>query len=277
MKALIIAILTLIPVDTSFIVPKTAIRFGPLENSSNFSTKRIISTHIQATKNWVSDESQLFIVTKDSFFSSGEARNKMSVYQSYNGRNYYYYDIPVRSEAFKIEVWNVDVSVKSGETTWCYDIYPSKLYKIRDPNKQIMFGVCDTVPDVGVMSLLLGSYLTFSDSYDNGFSAYQEIQNNFLSKWKDGYNGQYLSTSYIYDYTREEYELNDPSLKKTHEVSLEQKISELKGQYDSNAHKSASHPTSVIFTAIFLALIILCTAGTSVIIWIFQKRKNDKG
>lgn len=235
------------------------------ENTSNFVTQRI--WFCVSNKNYTIEGSELSFVSKGSVNSS-EKTFLIQNQKNWDGGMYYFVDIPITHSMFKI------LSIKQGkilqETKWVYNILPTKLYEVWDESNIIRTRNADVhSPDAYILTLFLSAYLSNDPSYENGYSAYRDIQKSWLSFYSGATNGN-LENTYFYDYSDYDYLIKDQLPPKTVLKSAKEKINELENSYNELPRKE-SITVKKNKTIGLLFLMFSCVVSTFV--WLLMRRK----
>lgn len=235
---------------------------------SKVETMRIVLYSIDSDLSF--DSFRLCLETKDGIFVSSSVSYELKHYQNWNSNLFYYCDVPLTVRALKIQSYWLTNGTLFGETKWCYDIFPARLYKFYKSGSKMTCGPCNLSPDAGALSLELASLSASNSSYVNGYSGFGDFEVYWLKYYSDGLGSQFLSSTYIVDC------VND-CVGQSRKISLTEKISELREQYNQNAHfSSPSELTRIYFSLFFLGLTFLF-ASLLFSLLIFHKTKRKIG
>lgn len=209
-----------------------------ITTNCTYKTKRIWV--ICSNSEYLSAGRSLNIQVKETVVSKTQDPVAMNSCKTFKGGSFYYFDVAKSTECFRIEsIQSPNLVVY--KTDWVCDIKTSLVYEITpDVSAGIRSRTTDVEdkrhPDAQILALLLSSYITFDSSYENGYGGYAELKDAWISKYIGNYGtivGPDLSNTFIYDYTKEEYENRYIDDKKTRKLSVSDKITELSNAYST--------------------------------------------
>lgn len=240
------------------------------QESSSISSKRLwfnITNDV-----FLKDLTHLEIEWKnDSAFGSTNSKT-LNTLKNYNGGTYYYVDVPIKCESIRICSKNSDNAIMSS-TKWKTNLYPARLYEVFNHSNILRFRSADVFPpDAYVLSSFLSNYYSCSSSYENGYSAYPDIERYWLVNYAGNVKGS-LETTYFYDYPLSQNQRED--LNKTRLISAKDKLDELKNLSLNNPLKKRNSNLKVLF--IGLALFIITFGLSLVICFLMIKQAKRKG
>lgn len=230
---------------------------------SNFYTKRV---WLYVNNNdYKRENSKLVFEYKKDEFSSSIASAEMFLVQNYNNKNYYYADMPIGFFGFRISsVLNETIIA---QTKWKYNFNPAQVHEIYSGSNTIRKRTSDVSnPDAIVIASVLSGYCSFDSSFENGFSAYSAINNNWVKHFAGNVNGNTFENVFLYDYEETDYINKKEDTKKTKLISVADKLSELYENYKKGGIQN--NPANVKIKLIGLFLFVFVVLVSTVISWI---------
>ena len=262
--------LTFITCISSISLANENINIVSQKETSSFYTQRIWLC--VSNKSFLTPNSSLHFLAKKDLISD-ECSFEIQYQKNWDGGIFYFADIPLGFSMFRVSSCNNEETLC--QTKWMYNILPSKLYEIWDESLIIRSRNADVhCPDAHVLSLVLSAYLSFESSYENGYSAFPDIQKTWLNYYSGATNGT-LENTYLYDYGENDYLIKDQNPKKTVLKSVKEKIDEMEDSYNHMPHeKSIVSKKNCIIGLVFFFASILFSFG---ICFLFRRKlKNDK-
>lgn len=250
-----------------------------INSDCGFRTKRIWI--ICSDNRYVSSGNSLFVQTKDTVFSNESGSLSLQSSNTWKGGVFYFIDVPKSVECFRVNSLS-SLGIIVYKTDWVCNISPSLVYEITsDVNANIRSRTTDVEaerhPDAKILGLLLSSYTSYDSSYENGYGAFPQLNEAWFSFYiglLGSVEGPDLSETFIFDYTREEYENRYINDRKTRKVSVADKISELSAAY--SALGSSQRMTARRDNVVSISLLCLCAiiaAGLVILASFLDKKK----
>jgi len=268
----------LLPLLTCFVVEPPLRQETTVPQGGSFLTKRIWIT-VSDSSFLNSQANLLLISTKVSLTSSEIKTEQMVSTHTGLGGSFYYFDMPLSYECFRISS-SSSLNANAWKTTdWICNIQPSLLYeitsdvpaKIRKRNDDLEW---KRWADAPLLGLILSSYISFDSAYENGYSAYLELQSTWLSYYAGNIEGTTLDNTFLFDYSEKQCQERSPDPIKERKISVREKVSELKNQYTNSPHSvSLATKRDKKIEIIALISIVILSFG---IFYLFFLHKNNE-
>lgn len=249
-------------------------------NDNNVTIEQLETSNINSKRLWFNVTNQSFLKDKthleiewknDSIFSES-ATSHLNEIKNYNGGIYYYIDVPIKCESIRIHSKNRE-GIVVASTKWKTNLYPARLYEVFGNSDILRFRSADVYPpDAYVFSAFISNYYSCSSSYENGYSAYLDIEKYWLSNYAGNVNGS-LDTTFFYDYPY--IQESNQQLTKSRLISAKEKVNELKYLYNRRPVQKRNADIKVLF--IGLALFILTLGISFVVCFFVLKFSRNKG
>lgn len=242
-----------------------------IDSDANICTKRLWFN--VTNEMYINKVNHLILEWKEHEFSQQISYVDMHQLTNYNRGIYYYADVPIECDIIRISAID-EFGVAKISTQWKYYLYNARLHEIYDNSNIIRYRRADVFPpDAFILGNVFSCYFSCSSSYENGYSAYSDLQKYWLSCFSGNVNGTF-ETVFIYDYHLNLTEINCDT-PKSRRVTLKDKIDELKEMYERNKTTGRKSNTKVFFVGlVFLLVSIFISAIISILV--IKPKRNIK-
>lgn len=242
------------------------------KETSNFYTQRLWF-NITNT-NYLTENSNIVVKAKEGDWSKDIVTFFPQSCANWNGGIYYFVDLPLSYSAFQIVSIDNDSNLLIKATKWRFEIYSSRLYEVYGDKDIVRYRNADVYPpDAYIIALYLSGYCTYNSNFENGYSAYEEMEHYWLKQYGGGMKGS-LENTFLYDYYEEDYISKDASTKKSKLISASDKISEIESMYRNNPIEKSVNDCKIKKVGFIFLLVSILISGVLTYLFL-RKKKND--